>query len=84
MSKPSFDNLEFVFSALYEAFYENVESEEERDLADQKFDASWSSFLVMAGWTHEEFDAACDENQDDDVCDSCKKSEETEVKKSVN
>ena len=69
MNKINFEELDYVFGALCNAFPYN----DEKDDTDPRFDVLWTTALYMAGWTEDEFWEAHEiEYSEESECPSCK------------
>jgi hypothetical protein len=70
VQKMSFDQVDFVFDALTNAFYPNGFDE---DIFDDSHKALWVLFLNSAGWNEEEY---WDEVKEHHTCTCCKEESE--------
>lgn len=66
----AFDDVYFVFDALYTAFHHNPGPNHTGDV-DERFLSFWTLFLITAGWTEEEFWEELDNSEH--TCEECRK-----------
>jgi len=71
MLKLDFDEVEHVFYALHSAFHPEGFFDDPDAIVDDRFMALWHSFLIMAGWTEDEFWIVNKEQQH--TCPDCGK-----------
>lgn len=68
----TFENVDFVFDALFEAFHPNGLEKDKN--ADPRFVSLWTLFLFSVGWTEDEY---WDEHNNIYHCSCGEKSEDT-------